>query len=211
MDVRKNKYSTDSLERHIKPLVGTAVAGIRQNRGVVFPTPAIDVHTIPDGTNRPFLHWHSIYCSSKKLRKRPRKIDCSRVSSSGSNHKQTMSLTIQQRIQALPQELQDLIGEYNAEHRDHTRKLHTEYFAIIYKTCCVCRETATAEYYWSTDYFLYTKYGLDNYWCSQECFSAEQDEERIGQYLRVITDYIQRKSVLYTEVETGITELNLDN
>ena len=136
MDVRKNKYSTDNLPRHIKPLVGadvagicyqfsgpviasfdvyasvvlfrtesafaiaapllrfaclatflldnaalayiqtfsgvkrpdvfgfgmireflvgTAVAGIHQNRGVVFPTPAIDVHTIPGGTNRTFL------------------------------------------------------------------------------------------------------------------------------------------------------------
>ena len=94
------------------------------------------------------------------------------------------------RIRELPQVIRDLIGEYNVDHRALTRKLNTEYFGIIFKTCCVCRLYSSSEYYCPTDYFVCAKYGVGHYWCSKDCLDDEPDQSRVQRYLDSIANYL---------------------
>jgi hypothetical protein len=100
------------------------------------------------------------------------------------------------RIRGLPQEIQDLIGEYNVEHRERMRQLRDEYFGIIFKTCSMCRMYTSHENYCPTDYFLYTKYGLNHYWCSKECLDDEPNESLVQNYFGTITKYLESSADL---------------
>jgi Zn-finger protein len=97
-------------------------------------------------------------------------------------------MTLYQQIQRLPQVLQDLIGEYNVNHRSLVRKLRDEYFSIIYQNCRICERPFRPELYCSLDYFIYQKHHIRTYWCTQRCFDIESDENAKEKYLRAIED-----------------------
>ena len=107
-------------------------------------------------------------------------------------------LSLYKRIKLLPQVLQDLIGEYNADHRAQTKRIQHEYFAMIYQSCKICTRLFTADLYCSVDYFMYRKYKT-GYWCSDDCLDAEPDIFEKMRYLASIDDWLTNHTIQYRE------------
>ena len=105
-------------------------------------------------------------------------------------------MNLYQQIKRLPQVLQDLIGEYNVDHRSLVRKLRDEYFSMIYLNCRICEKQHTPDMYYSLDYFIYIKHHIRTYWCSESCFDIEPDNNAKEKYLRAIDDTVKH-SILW--------------
>jgi hypothetical protein len=102
-------------------------------------------------------------------------------------------MSLKERIQLLPTDLQILIGEYNIEHRRQTQQIKQEYFTMIYSFCRVCNSIFDKEIC-PTDYFIIRKYKLTCHWCSMDCFQLDTDNEVKIQCLSAIDDYYGRKT-----------------
>lgn len=77
----------------------------------------------------------------------------------------------QRKISSLPKPLQDIIGEFNVEHRPCYRAVLHE-VVVAYQTrmeraqyCNGCEGVATEEY---SAYFLWRKYHFCSEWCKNE-------------------------------------------
>lgn len=103
-----------------------------------------------------------------------------------------MSRYLKEKIQSLPRELQILIGEYNAIHRSHTKKIKEEYFSMIYTPCRTCHSIFDREIC-PTDYFIIRKYALTCHWCSMDCFQLDEDNDEKIKCLSAIEDYYHCK------------------
>jgi len=105
-----------------------------------------------------------------------------------------MKTNLLRRITELPQVIQDIISEFNVEHRKYTRKLNKEYFTIISKKCVNCNIFCSKDVFWSIDYFIYKKYNMNSYWCSDICYNTENNEILKEKYIESIEDYLHNKS-----------------
>ena len=94
------------------------------------------------------------------------------------------------RIKLLPQVLQDLINEYNVEHRKQIKELNKEYFSIIYLNCMNCNYLYNSDIFYSIDYFIYKKYKLNCYWCTESCYNNYKNKDLKNKYEKSIKDYL---------------------
>jgi len=99
-----------------------------------------------------------------------------------------------QRITQLPQVLQDLIGEYNADHREQMNRVCREYFAIIYLPCKICGgPVITPDRFCSVDYFIFRVFRrghFSGHWCSEACLEIEENELEKKNYFATIQQWI---------------------
>ena len=102
---------------------------------------------------------------------------------------------LQKRILLLPQVIQDLIGEYNVEHRKQIKQLQDEYFRIIYKNCVICNSNVLKDYFWSVDYFIYKTYRVNCLWCSDTCLNTEKNEDLKHKYFTSVDNYLYNKTI----------------
>jgi len=100
-----------------------------------------------------------------------------------------------QKIKLLPQVIQDLISEYNVEHRKLIKQLNEEYFTIIYKKCAICDSLSSKDIFWSIDYFIYKKCDLKCFWCSELCFNNDKNETLKQNYVKSVNDYLSTKTI----------------
>lgn len=98
-------------------------------------------------------------------------------------------MEIQERISLLPQSIQILISEFNAEHRPGLKQIHHEYLSIIYPLCRIC-SAPFDKMFCTIDYFIIRKYNLNCHWCGLECFDKEPDRELKIKCLKAVQDYI---------------------
>ena len=103
-----------------------------------------------------------------------------------------MNISLSERIQLLPPEVQILIGEYNPEHRILTQRIKKEYFTMIYTLCRICSAPFDEEFR-PIDYFIIRKYELTSHWCSIDCFHLDEDKEEKIKCLTAFKDYFQEK------------------
>ena len=108
-----------------------------------------------------------------------------------------MDIVILKKIKLLPKELQDLINEFNVDHREQIRFLNTSYFKIIYNNCRICTYSFSSDIYCSTDYFIQSKYNLSCYWCCDECFNNEKEVEVRDNYIKCVKKYLLEDSIQY--------------
>jgi hypothetical protein len=101
-----------------------------------------------------------------------------------------MNDELYKRIKLLPQVLQDLIGEYNVEHRKQIKNLNKEYYSIIYLNCLNCNYLYNSDIFCSVDYFIYIKYKFNYYWCSVNCYNNYKGKDLKNKYEESIKDYI---------------------
>ena len=94
------------------------------------------------------------------------------------------------RIQLLPQVIQDLIAEYNVDHRKYTKKLNEEYLSIIYNPCIMCNQMFSKDLFCSVDYFINIRFKLKTYWCNSGCFDQDENHELKARYLSAIDNYL---------------------
>lgn len=99
---------------------------------------------------------------------------------------------MKERIQSLPKEIQILIGEYNAEHRMHTKQLKQEFFNMIYSVCRSCHTPFDKEFC-PIDYFIIRKYALTCHWCSVDCFHLDKNKKEKIKCLSAVKDYFAEK------------------
>ena len=97
----------------------------------------------------------------------------------------------------LPKQLQYLISEFNVEHRKYVSKLNKEYLSIIDKKCTNCNIFCVKDVFWSVDYFIYKKYNINYYWCSEICYDTETNEVIKQKYIESIEDYLRIKSIYF--------------
>jgi hypothetical protein len=102
-------------------------------------------------------------------------------------------MSLQERILTLPTAIQILISEFNVDHRPLLRKIHQEYFTIIYPCCRICFAPFDSVFC-TTDYFILQKYKMDCHWCSLECFKLEQDHELKTKCLEAVHEYVDGKN-----------------
>ena len=112
---------------------------------------------------------------------------------------------LQKRILLLPQVIQNLIGEYNVEHRKLTQHLHEEYFRIIYKNCRICNSPFQKDLFCCVDYFINKyfinkTYGLNWYWCSENCLNEDKNFYIKQKYIELVNDYICNKTLLLERI-----------
>lgn len=101
-------------------------------------------------------------------------------------------------IQNLPLVLQDLIGEFNAHHREHTHRIQRQFYDMIYQPCRVCEEPYPRDIFYSVDYFMFRKYHLYDrncFWCSDTCFARDTDEVLKKYFLESINQYLKKDSI----------------
>ena len=108
-----------------------------------------------------------------------------------------MTTSLVERIQCLPKVLQDIIYEYNVEHRIKTRILNNEYMNIMYSHCLFCKKPFPKELFCSTDYFVQKKYDLPHGWCSDYCFHNDENRELVKHYIESFQKYFSEDSILY--------------
>jgi hypothetical protein len=113
-----------------------------------------------------------------------------------------MSDALQKKINSLPQVLQNLIGEYNVEHRNYTKMLHCEFYDIITIKCCNCNYININEFFYSVDYFMNKKYNIRSKWCSDECFQSfgsysENNKMIIEKYTKSVNKYMGEDTIQY--------------
>lgn len=104
-----------------------------------------------------------------------------------------MNHLFEKRIKSLPQVLQDLVSEYNVEHRVLMNRVFQEYFSVIYTQCLECGSMFDKEMYYSIDYFINKKCNIKFHWCSENCFEQPTDTEcdRIKtEYVTSVNDYL---------------------
>uniref|UniRef100_A0A6C0EQY9 Uncharacterized protein n=1 Tax=viral metagenome TaxID=1070528 RepID=A0A6C0EQY9_9ZZZZ len=102
---------------------------------------------------------------------------------------------LQKRILSLPQVIQDLIYEYNVEHRKQIKQLQDEYFRIIYKNCLICNSSISKGCFWSVDYFIYKTYRVNCLWCSEICLNKEKNEVLKHNYLTSVDNYLYNNTI----------------
>ena len=100
-------------------------------------------------------------------------------------------------IRKLPQEIQDLIGEFNPEHREQMKIIQKDFFGIIYKPCKICSQPYPKEIFYSVDYFISHKYELQHYWCSDYCFDKDKEDDTKYKYLTSVKDYLLNYSITH--------------
>jgi hypothetical protein len=106
------------------------------------------------------------------------------------------------RIKLLPQELQNMIGEYNVEHREKLKTVNKEYFNIIYNKCMICDLYFSKDSFYSVDYFINYKNKMKYCWCSKECYNKEKIliknnyEIKINYYLKNISYQYKNKELI---------------
>ena len=59
-----------------------------------------------------------------------------------------MDTNLLRRITSLPQVIQDIISEFNVEHRKYVSKLNKEYLSIIDKKCTNCNIFCVKDVFW---------------------------------------------------------------
>ena len=102
------------------------------------------------------------------------------------------------RIQRLPQELQDLIAEYNVEHRTITKRIIEEFNHNIDKKCEVCGNSVSSNF-WSCDYFINLRCNIENFWCGEECYNnTEVPNEQIRTMYETYK-YMDTTSILFNK------------
>ena len=101
-----------------------------------------------------------------------------------------MNSSLCRRIQLLPQVIQDLIAEYNVDHRKYTKKINEEYLSIIYNPCMTCNRMFSKDLFCSVDYFINIRYKLKCYWCNEVCFNQDENHLLKARYLSAIDDYL---------------------
>lgn len=101
-------------------------------------------------------------------------------------------MEIQKRIQQLPRVIQDLIGEFNVEHREFTRRLEKELFSIIRQACPCCNTPYTK--WCSIEYFICQKQKqktkVNMFWCDSQCFKNDPDLETKTKTAQLIYEYL---------------------
>lgn len=115
-----------------------------------------------------------------------------------------MQVTLLQKIRLLPQVIQDLISEYNVDHRTQMRALEKEYFTVIYKNCIFCSAPPSKELYMPVDYFLCKKYNLHCFWCSEDCFYEDVRNDMKQNYLESIHDYMKKHTIQFASANQSI-------
>lgn len=108
-----------------------------------------------------------------------------------------MNVVIFKKIKLLPKELQDLINEFNVDHREQIRRINSLYFKIIYNNCRICNYPFSSDIYCSTDYFIQSKYNLTCYWCCDVCFHSETDLAVKDNYMNCVKKYLLEDSIQY--------------
>ena len=101
-------------------------------------------------------------------------------------------MELQKRICGLPKELQNVIYEYNPEHRLYTKKLHREFREIIFPPCKVCHTPFKNEFC-GLDYFIIYKYKIYSHWCDINCFDKDKDAEVKLKCLKAVDQYMREK------------------
>ena len=107
-------------------------------------------------------------------------------------------MELSKRITFLPKEIQNLIGEYNVEHREQTRKICKEFLNIIYIPCKTCKLPYPEDIFYSVDYFIHRKYNIRSYWCSDACFNREENENLKNKYTNSIREYLAIYSIAHS-------------
>ena len=108
-----------------------------------------------------------------------------------------MDTNLLRYIMSLPQVIQDLIGEFNVEHRKYTNKLNQEYMLIVDKKCKICNNCSSKDNFWSIDYFIINQSKNINYWCSEICYNRETNELIKQKYIETIEEYLRNKSIQF--------------
>ena len=103
-----------------------------------------------------------------------------------------MNKTLEQRLKSIPQVLQDLVSEYNVEHRVQMKKVFEEYFSVIFTKCINCNSVFDLEIYCSVDYFINQRFNMRHHFCSEECFNENDHELDIkkNEYVTSVNDYL---------------------
>lgn len=104
-------------------------------------------------------------------------------------------MDIKNRIRHLPKEIQDLISEFNVEHRSYTRKIQKEYFSFLHQKCPYCHKAYDPELVCNTDYFICQKYKVNIFWCGDICFEADPDTTNKNDTKNAIDDYLKKYSI----------------
>ena len=119
---------------------------------------------------------------------------------------------ILKRVKMLPKEIQDIINEFNVDHREQMRIINNQYYSIIYNNCRMCSLSMDRDIFWSVDYFIQSKYKLSCYWCSDLCFNKDKDKNTKENYLSCVKNFIKCHSIQYKDnndyIDYLYTELN---
>ena len=86
--------------------------------------------------------------------------------------------------------IQDLIGEYNVEHRKQIKRVNEEYLKIIYTRCIICDLKFPKDIFCSGDFFINKKSNLTYYYCSTECLAMETNDKYKNKYITSIEHYL---------------------
>ena len=105
-----------------------------------------------------------------------------------------------EKIKELPKYIQDMIYEFNVDHRKNMRHCFREFYGFILNNCLNCSVPFPREYFWSVDYFVNRKYKLNCYWCSQNCFNTTDRIEIKLKYLKSLLEYLEQDSIQYHEI-----------
>lgn len=108
-----------------------------------------------------------------------------------------MTTNLYNRIKLLPQVIQDLISEYNVDHRKQMQRLHKEYFAVIYYNCKMCTSPFPKDRFCSIDYFINSTCKIKCYWCSPDCFEDDTNEELKTAYITSVDEYLFTKTLQF--------------
>lgn len=109
----------------------------------------------------------------------------------------TLSASFMKRFCQLPEDIQNNILEYNAEHRPLLKKCHREFFQTIFNPCLYCLEPCQRDLFCSIDYFINQKYKMSSYWCSSRCF-REYDNHKVKiTYLLSVEKFLCLYSLQY--------------
>ena len=107
-----------------------------------------------------------------------------------------MSTVLLQKIQGLPKEIQNIIYEYNVDHREQLNKCFKEYFKTIFMDCKICSNNViNPNNYYYVDYFVNSKCNISSYWCNDFCFFKDTDEKYKEQYKTSVQNYFMLNSI----------------
>lgn len=110
-----------------------------------------------------------------------------------------MKKSLLQCIQNLPKEIQNIIFEYNVEHRKHMKEIFNEYFKIIYNNCKICNKSIVYDTFYYVDYFIYKKYNISYHWCSGYCFYSDIDRNLKDNYKKKLQTYFLVDSIQHKD------------
>lgn len=109
----------------------------------------------------------------------------------------SLTTSLEIRISKLPKVLQDLIGEFNIEHRKNTNKIIQQFNSKIHNSCEFCKIPISIDIFCSCDYFINKKCNINNFWCGS-CYNFLTIEKQ-HKYNSDINEYLKNKSILFND------------